>query len=55
MQVTLLDVGVNVSNEFGSTVVPWRHYRLTHRDGYMLTMPQGYAYTLTWLLAPTSR
>ena len=43
-----MDVGVNVTNEFGLSVVPWRHYRLTHIDGYMVTMPSGYPHRLVW-------
>ncbi len=50
IQVTLQGISVNVSNEFGSSIVPWRHYRLTHMDGYMLTMPSKYTYSLEWLL-----
>lgn len=46
-----MDVGVNVTNQFGSSVVPWRHYRLTHLDGYMFTLPSSYEHTLTWLLS----
>lgn len=49
-QVTLQDIAVNVSNEFGSSIVPWRHYRLTHMDGYMFTMPSQYTYLITWQL-----
>lgn len=55
VQSTLKEVNVNVSNEFGLTVVPWRHYRLTHLDGYMFTMPQDHIHTITWLLPLTSR
>ncbi len=50
-----MGVGVNVSNEFGRTVVPWRHYRLTHMDGYMFTMPEGHLHAITWLLPTDSR
>ena len=41
---------MNVTNEFGGSIVPWRHYRLTHLDGYMFVMPSGYNHTLSWLL-----
>ena len=37
-----------MTNEFGLSVVPWRHYRLTHVDGYMVTMPSGYPHKLVW-------
>jgi len=50
IQVTLEDVAVNVTNEFGSSIVPWRHYRLTHVDGYMFTLPSTYDHTLVWML-----
>lgn len=49
-QDTLEDVGVLVSNVYGSSMVPWRHYRLTHMDGYMCTLPSTYHHNLTWLL-----
>ena len=54
-QATLRDQSVNVTNEFGSSLVPWRHYRLTHLDGYMCTMPSGYEHSLVWTLPPQHR
>lgn len=51
-QETLLGVSVNVTNEFGTSVVPWRHYRRTHGRGYMCTLPSAYPYSLTWNLTP---
>ena len=54
VQVTLLGVAVNVSNEFGMTTVPWQHYRLTHLDGYMMTVPQGYRHNVVWDLPATA-
>ena len=42
---------MNVTNEFGSSVVPWRHYRLTHLDGYMFVYPMGYDHSIVWLLS----
>lgn len=47
-QNTLKDVPVIISNEFGNSVIAWRHYRLTHMDGYMATLPAGYEYHLVW-------
>ena len=47
-QVTLTGVSVNVTNEFGLSVVPWRHYRRTHRNGYMCTLPATYPHTIVW-------
>jgi len=44
-----------VTNEFGSSLVPWQHNRLTHRDGYMCTMPSGYEHSLVWTLLPQHR
>ena len=49
-QATLAGVDVNVTNEFGSSRVPWRHYRLTHLDGYMFVFPSGYDHSVVWLL-----
>ena len=49
-QETLEGVDVNVTNRYGSSLVPWRHYRLTHLDGYMLTMPDREEHTVDWLL-----
>lgn len=40
---------VIVDNEYGRALVPWRHYRLTHMDGYMFTMPDSQTYNITWL------
>lgn len=51
-QETLLGVSVNVTNEFGTSVVPWRHYRRTHGRGYMCTLPSTYSYSVTWNLIP---
>ena len=51
-QETLLGVSVNVTNEFGTSVVPWRHYRRTHGRGYMCTLPSNYSYSVTWNLIP---
>lgn len=39
-----------VSNKHGSTLIPWRHYRLTHMDGYMLTLPSRLVHNLTYNL-----
>ena len=50
IQVTLKDVAVNVTNEFGTSIIPWRHYRLTHTDGYMFTLPSTYDHSLIWML-----
>ena len=55
IQATLNGVDVIVVNEFGSALVPWRHYRLTHLDGYMFTMPDNQLYNITWLLPVTHR
>lgn len=55
MQATLEGVAVNVSNEYGASVIPWRHYRLTHLDGYMFTMPDGYDHRLVWDLPQEHR
>lgn len=55
MQATLRGVNVNVTNEFGRSEVPWRHYRLTHLDGYMFTMPDNHNYNITWLLPDSNR
>ena len=41
---------MNVTNKFGSSQVPWRHYRLTHIDGYMFVFPSGYNHSIEWLL-----
>ena len=41
-------MSVNVTNEFGLSVVPWRHYRRTHMDGYMCTLPATYPHTIDW-------
>ena len=46
---------MNVVNEFGSTLVPWQHYRLTHVDGYMFTMPDNQIFNITWLLPDSHR
>lgn len=54
MQVTLQDVAVNVTNTFGTSIIPWRHYRLTHMDGYMCTLPSTYQHKLTWLLSSSN-
>ena len=50
MQTTLQGVDVNVTNEFGLSVVPWRHYRLTHLDGYMFVFPSGHQLSIVWRL-----
>ena len=42
-----------MSNEHGSTLIPWRHYRLTHMDGYMLTLPSHRVHNLTYILPPS--
>ena len=47
---TLTGLPVNVTNEFGHSVVPWRHYRRTHGDGYMCTIPASYPHTMEWNL-----
>ena len=47
-QGPLTGVSVNVTNEFGLSVVPWRHYRRTHRNGYMCTLPATYPHTIVW-------
>jgi plastocyanin len=44
---------VIVANEHGSTLIPWRHYRLTHMDGYMLTLPSHRIHNLTYILPPS--
>lgn len=55
LQATLTGVDVNVTNQFGLSVVPWRHYRLTHMDGYMTTLPSGYNHTIVWRLPAQQR
>ena len=50
VQTTLQDKGVLIANRHGSTLIPWRHYRLTHMDGYMTTLVAGYEYNFTWQL-----
>ena len=55
LQSTLKWVDVNVTNVFGGSVVPWRHYRLTHLDGYMFTMPSGHEHRIVWLLPDEHR
>lgn len=41
-------MSVNVSNEFGVSHVPWRHYRRTHGDGYMCVLPATYPVNIAW-------
>eukprot|EP00735_Rhodelphis_limneticus_P009645 TRINITY_DN2840_c1_g2::TRINITY_DN2840_c1_g2_i1::g.6132::m.6132 TRINITY_DN2840_c1_g2::TRINITY_DN2840_c1_g2_i1::g.6132 ORF type:complete len:2077 (-),score=567.85,sp/Q86WI1/PKHL1_HUMAN/31.35/0.0,sp/Q86WI1/PKHL1_HUMAN/29.80/3e-30,G8/PF10162.4/8.7e-26,Beta_helix/PF13229.1/3.9,Beta_helix/PF13229.1/2.6,Beta_helix/PF13229.1/0.35,DUF1049/PF06305.6/0.19 TRINITY_DN2840_c1_g2_i1:1087-7215(-) len=36
--------GFAISNVHGTTLIPWRHYRLTHMDGYMTTLPTLHEY-----------
>lgn len=43
---------MNITNEFGFSIVPWRHYRLTHVDGYMFVFPAGYQNSIVWRLPP---
>ena len=50
-QETLTGVSVNVTNEFGLSVVPWRNYRRTHVRGYMCTLPTTYPHTIVWDLS----
>ena len=35
-------------NEHGSSLIPWQHYRLTHMDGYMVTLPSQNRHNLTY-------
>ena len=37
--ITFKDKGANITNLFGSTIVPWRKKRLTHSNGYMVLLP----------------
>ena len=55
MQATLRYVDVVVVNEFGRALVPWRHYHLTHFNGYMFTIPDNQVYNITWLLPDAHR
>ena len=45
---------MNVTNEFGNSIVPWRHYRLTHTDGYMFIFPSTYWLLIEWQLPDKS-
>ena len=49
-QATLWAIDVNVTNKFGNSIVPWRHYRLTHTDGYMFIFPSTYPLLIEWQL-----
>ena len=42
-----------VSTENGSSVIPWRHKRLTHGDGYMLTLSSQQVYNVTYDVPPS--
>ena len=49
--VTFEDKFANITNQFGSTQVPWRKKRLTHSRGYMLTLPSNYSYTVSYAIS----
>ena len=46
--ITFKDKGANITNWFGSTIVPWRKKRLTHSNGYMVLLPTNHSYTLSY-------
>ena len=43
---------VLVSNGNASTLVPWRKKRLTHPNGYMVTLPSQRVHNLSYVLPP---
>ena len=47
-QITFTDKEANFTNEFGSTLIPWRRKRLTHSNGYMILLPANYSYSVNY-------
>ena len=41
-------IDINGLTDFGMSVLPWQHYRLTCMEGYMVTVPSGYSHKLVW-------
>ena len=50
-RVTFEDKLANITNQYGSTLVPWRKKRLTHSRGYMVMLPANNSYTLSYIIS----
>ncbi|XP_077870118.1 fibrocystin-L-like [Saccoglossus kowalevskii] len=45
---SLLYKGVNFINDYGSSIVPYEKVRLTHLNGWMITLVDGKNYNMVW-------